>query len=83
VGEYVLSRKGNDIDISHRERGVILSRKDGQIQGTLTDHDIAHFKGISTRVEQLYTLDSVPPAATATASNTVAKRKDKDIELGE
>ncbi|NJR53017.1 MAG: hypothetical protein HC780_29140 [Leptolyngbyaceae cyanobacterium CSU_1_3] len=53
LGDYAIKRQGDNLEVVHRERGAILTRSNGQVQGNLSDRDIAHFKGLSNQVSAL------------------------------
>ena len=53
LGEYAIKRDGDNFTVSHQERGVILTKSGNELQGNLSDRDIAHFKGLGNRVAQL------------------------------
>ncbi|MCG9891952.1 MAG: hypothetical protein MH252_12845 [Thermosynechococcaceae cyanobacterium MS004] len=88
LGDYSIERKGDNFEVRHQERGVILSRTNGEVQGNLSDRDIAHFRGLASRTAELVPVgqQQSPVAAVATpAPNTLKPKSSKkpEMEMGD
>ncbi|MGB8700964.1 MAG: hypothetical protein WCD18_16245 [Thermosynechococcaceae cyanobacterium] len=82
LGDYEIIRDKDSLQVKQGDRGVILSRTDGKVQGNLSDRDIGQLRGLSHQVDQFRELatQSIDPAAvesqpsqTATATSTATK----------
>jgi hypothetical protein len=87
LGDYAIKRQGDNLEVVHRERGAVLTRSNGQVQGNLSDRDIAHFKGLSNQVSALLvqTEPEKTPVAAAKASTTKTTNPSSkpEIDMGD